>query len=66
MSKSDLIDVSAQLHRETDKAVLISDDGERDNAIWLPKSQIEFTLPDRKGVTTITLPEWLAKDKGLI
>lgn len=66
MTKSDLIDVSAQLHRETDKAVLVSDDGERENALWLPKSQIEFTPPDRKGVTTITLPEWLAKDKGLI
>ena len=64
--KSDLIDVSAQLHHRTAKAVLVSSDGERDEAIWLPLSQIEITGPDKHGVVEITLPEWLAKDKGLI
>jgi hypothetical protein len=69
--KSDLIDVTVQMHADTEKAVLVSDDGDKGKAIWLPKSQIEIafhpSMKERgKGVATITLPEWLAKDKGLI
>ena len=58
--KSDLIDCAVQLHHETEKAWLVSDDGERDHAVWIPKSQAELA----DGV--LTLPEWLATDKGLI
>jgi hypothetical protein len=55
--KSDLIDIAAELIGETDKAFHV-DDG--DHRVWLPKSQVE-----RDG-QTFTLPEWLAKEKGLI
>lgn len=64
--KSDLIDLTMQLHAETAFAVLVSDDGENDNAVWLPKSQIEIDMAEDRGIATVTLPEWLAKDKGLI
>jgi hypothetical protein len=69
--KSNLIDVTVQMHAETDKAVLVSDDGDKNKAVWIPKSQIEIAFhPSMKergnGAATITLPEWLAKDKGLI
>lgn len=37
----ELIDVACQQHHETDRAFLVSDDGERDTAVWLPKSQVE-------------------------
>lgn len=30
--------------------------------VWLPRSQIEVDTDDK----TITMPEWLALDKGLI
>lgn len=65
MPKPELVDVTMQLHHETAKAVLVSDDGERDNAKWLPLSQIEI---ERKadGVVIVTLPIWLAKQEGLI
>jgi hypothetical protein len=63
--KSDLIDVDVQLHHRTDKAILVSDDGDRDNAIWLPLSQIEVE-EHQSGIITVTMPEWLAQDKGLI
>jgi hypothetical protein len=65
MAKRALTDVTMQLHHETDKAVLVSDDGDRDNAKWLPLSQIEI---ERKadGVVIVTLPTWLAKQEGLI
>jgi len=63
--KSDLLDLSLSLHVETQKAVLVSDTGDKADAVWLPLSQIELekTAP---GVYTITLPEWLAAEKGLI
>lgn len=65
MSKSDLIDLTLHVHIETAAAVLVSDDGEKDSGVWLPKSQIEM---EKKGpyVFIITMPEWLAMDKGLI
>lgn len=63
--KSDLIDIMMQLHAETAKAVLVSDDGDKDKAIWLPLSQIEVEHQS-KGVVLVTLPEWLAEQKGLI
>lgn len=65
MPKSDLIDLTMQLHHETPKALLVSDDGDKDKAVWLPLSQIEI---ERKsdGIVIVTLPEWLATDKGLV
>ena len=63
--KSYLLDLDVELHVDTGKAVLVSTDGKKDNAVWLPHSQIEI---ERKfGVIyTVTLPEWLAVEKGLI
>jgi hypothetical protein len=55
---SNLIDVGAEVRRETDKAWLVFD-GARE--VWLPKSQCERN-PDK----TFTMPEWLAVEKELI
>ena len=62
--KSDVIDIEGMVHHQTEKAVLFSTDGNRSNAEWLPKSQIE--VEDQHPIWTITLPEQLALDKGLI
>lgn len=68
--RSDLIDLTVVLHHETEKAVLVSDDGVRSRAVWLPKSAIEIIEegPTALGQKyhTITLPERLAIDKGLV
>jgi hypothetical protein len=63
--KSDLLDLTMQLHHATERAVLVSDDGERKNAVWLSLAHCEV---ERKanGLVVVTLPEWLALDKGLI
>lgn len=65
-----LHDCDLHLHHETPDAILVSDDGDREQAVWLPKSKIEFEpKPGRaKGssVVEVTLPEWLAQEKGLI
>lgn len=67
--KSDLIDVTVQKHAETAKAFLVSDDGDKSKAVWIPKSQCEIEAKACVGgedFYELTLPEWLAKDKGLI
>jgi hypothetical protein len=63
--KSDLIDITMQLHAETEKAVLVSDDGDKAKAIWLPLSQVEIERKDG-GIVVVTMPEWLATQRGLV
>jgi hypothetical protein len=65
MSKSDLIDIDVSRHAETDKAWFVSTTGRKADAKWVPKSQAE--LEDKPtGVRVLTLPEWLAIDKGFV
>lgn len=70
--RSDLCDITLAQHHETDRAYLVSEDGEHENAIWLPKSLVERD-PDsvakvKPGLWsyTYTMPERLAHQKGLI
>lgn len=62
----DIIELTVQLHGKTDRAIRVSDDGENQNAVWIPKSQIEAQEDLGKGMIEISIPEWLALDKGLI
>lgn len=59
------IELTLQLHHETDLAIRVSDDGEDKNAVWLPLSKIEITRKPRN-IVVVTVPEWLAMEKGLI
>ena len=76
---SSTIDLEMVLHYDTGKAVQVSDTGEEKRAVWLPSSQIQINrngrdVPAVKNdgqhtilpVVMVTLPEWLAKSKGLI
>ena len=63
--KSDLIDISVSLIYETEKAWLVSDTGQSDDAVWIPKSRAELE-PSDFGIMTLTLPERFAQEKGLI
>jgi len=56
--KSNLIEIEARLVHETEKAWLL-DTGEK-KPVWVPKSGAEFDG------TTLTIPEPLALEKGLI
>ena len=54
----EVVEISAELVRESDKAFLLNDgDGER----WVPKSKVNWI-----GKALWEMPEWLAKDKGFI
>ena len=65
--RGETVDIFATFIHESDKAILINDDGGEENT-WVPKSQIQ-DLPDEliEGETyTFTLSEWIATEKGLI
>lgn len=63
--RSNLIDLTVQLHQETPKAILVSDDGDSEHGVWLAKSLIEFE-PKANGIVGVTLPEWLAVERRLV
>jgi hypothetical protein len=61
---NDPIEITAEIIHETDAALLLNDGtGET----WVPKSQISY--PDGAGAgdtVEVTMPEWLAQDRGFI
>ena len=60
----DLIEITCEVLRETDKAFHISDGATQ---AWVPKSQVEWHKGEpTKKAGVMVMPEWLAKDKGLI
>jgi hypothetical protein len=72
MGNSDLIDLEDWvLHHETEKAVLVSEEHDSEK-FWLPLSQVEVEQTGRKTkfsklpIVDITLPQWLAEEKGLV
>lgn len=63
--RSDVIDIDVHVHVKTERAVLISETGDRDAAEWVPLSQVEVEMTS--GATArVTLPEWLAIEKGFV
>lgn len=63
--RSNLEDIDVHLHHQTDKAVLVSDDGDEKRAVWVPKSMCEL---EHKGgrVWTLTAEQSFLEDKGLV
>lgn len=70
MSKT-LTDIACHVRQVREKAIAVADgtmDGDREKWFWLPLSQIEVDPEDYEpgDAITVTLPEWLAMDKGLV
>lgn len=63
--RSNLIDIDVEVVHRTEKAVLVHT-GDKSKAVWIPLSQCELEPSGFGGVETLTLPEPLALDKGLI
>lgn len=79
VQKSDLHEFKMAQHYDTGKAVFASETGDEAKAVWLPHSHIEIESHAQftQGITksgkklslpliTVSIPEWLAKEKGLI
>lgn len=62
--KSDLVDISLEFLRETEKAIQVTEDSGKTKH-WLPKSQIEYDLKEN-GSVEVQLPRWLYEEKGFI
>lgn len=75
------LDLVLHYDNDVRAAMLVSIDGDESHAVWLPKSEIAFVLAGRNAsatttqgkpvdgglpVVSINMPEWLAKDRGLI
>jgi hypothetical protein len=63
--RSNVIDIDGAIERRTEKAVLFHT-GNKEEAAWLPMSQIEVHETGIGGIFTVTLPQWLAEEKGLV
>lgn len=66
---SDLIDLTVYLmmDKPEKKAIAIRDPAKGATApwVWVPRSMVEYVTAE-PGLILLTLPQWLAKDKGLI
>ena len=59
--KSSTVEIKVEV-----KAILVRA-GAKEKAVWLPLSQVEIEPNGAfEGIETVTLPEWLAIEKGLI
>jgi hypothetical protein len=66
--RPNIIDIDGAIEAETPKAVLFHT-GNKEEAAWLARSQIEIDetgFAGFAGIVTVSLPEWLALEKGLI
>lgn len=57
--RSDIIEIVGELRANFERSYLFYD-GKQE--VWLPKSQCQWD----KDTNEMSLPEWLAKDRGLI
>lgn len=65
--KSDLLDLEMVRHHTTERAVLVSLDGDPTKAVWLALSLVDVvTMNAAKAIVEVTIPEWLAIEKGLV
>jgi hypothetical protein len=67
--KSELVDLTLRIVRDKpiDRAILVQEDFGSEK-VWLPRSEIEieYVGGQRSDTAKITMPEWLAIDKGLV
>mgnify|MGYP001377871303 CR=1 FL=1 len=64
--RSTIVDIDVHIHHKTDKAALVSTDGDSDNAEWLPFSQCEIEEKPGSTIAVLSCEEWLAVEKGFV
>ena len=67
MTRSNIIDIQVIYQTSTPRAICVRET-EGGSDVWLPHSEVEIEplSPRRRDVVTLTGPEWLLIDKGLI
>jgi hypothetical protein len=69
--KSDILDIRMVLHRSTDSAVHVSEDGDEGKTVWLPLKCIEISPAKSRAAgllpcVDLQIPQWLAEKKRLV
>ena len=62
---SDEYELDLFLHHETEKAIKVSDSGDEEDAVWLPRSQVQI-MYQRDDLITVVMSEKLAQEKELV
>lgn len=62
--RDEIVDICAVIHHRTDRAVLI-DHGGKDK-VWLPLAHAEVEANEDGRTHTVSIPQWLAEDKGIV
>lgn len=65
MSNDELVTIDGAIEARTEKAVLFHT-GDKTQAVWLPRSKIQIDDSGFVGILTVTMPEWMALERGLI
>jgi hypothetical protein len=64
--RSDILDIDVHVVARTEKAVRVHQ-GDEDSAVWVPLSQVEIEPhQSMQRVYVLSLPQWLAEEKGLV
>lgn len=66
-TRSDLYETEMVIHQDRDgqRAILASTTGDVDDAVWLPRAEVEveYTAPGRANVC---MPQWLAENRRIV
>lgn len=60
----ELVDIEVTIHAESKDAIKVSSADTVSDEVWLPRSQIEINTQHGSSAE-ITLPRWLAENRGL-
>ena len=64
MGTKEMVELEGYIKAQTDKAILFDYEDVED---WIPKSQLESSdALVEETLISITIPEWLAKEKGFM
>lgn len=66
-SNDETVTLEFHCHAETPKALLLSIDGDEDNAKWAPKSQIvNWRDAERGSDVELEMKQWIAEKNGFV
>jgi hypothetical protein len=63
MSSKETIEIAVETRNFTDRALLVFDGSAE---VWIPRSLIEDYEGDGDTPVSITIPAWLAEERGLV
>lgn len=60
------VEIEGVIYGRRERSVLFSAAGDRASAVVLPLAQIEINQREGAGSVTVSMPDWLAIERGLV